>query len=53
MIKEGSEEEREKKIQRFMKKVLNFLKDQKCLYINREVSGDHVMIEYGSIPKNI
>ena len=39
--------EREKKIQRFLKKVLNFLKENKCLMINRHILGDYVRIEYG------
>ncbi len=50
-IEEISEEEREKKIQGFMKKVLKFLKEYKCLAINREVSENHVMIGYGSISR--
>jgi len=50
-IKEGSEEEREENIQKFMKKVLKFLKEQKCIYLNRDISGDYVRIEYGSLPQ--
>ncbi len=52
-IEEGAKEiEREKKIQRFLKKVLKFLKEQKCLSINREISEEFVMTEYRAIPGN-
>ena len=52
ITEEESEEEREKKIQRFMKKVLKFLKEHECLCINREISGEFVMTEYRLIPRN-
>lgn len=52
MIKEDeSEEEREKEIQRFMKRVLKFLKEHKCLSMSREISESHVLATYGSVPQ--
>lgn len=44
--------ENEKKIERFLKKVLKFLEEHKSIFINRDISGKFVRIEYGAIPRN-